>query len=58
MKGTHAERRHGSFIGSTTERVVRYAGCPVLVVRCPEHDFVSLTGENTANESTQMKRTI
>lgn len=28
------------FLGSTTERVVRLAGCPVLVVRENEHDFV------------------
>jgi len=29
-----------AFLGSTTERVVRHAGCPVLVVREREHDFV------------------
>ena len=28
------------FIGSTAERVVRHAGCPVMVVREREHDFV------------------
>jgi len=28
------------FLGSTTERVVRHAGCPVLVVREREHEFV------------------
>ena len=28
------------FLGSTTERVVRHASCPVLVVREHEHDFV------------------
>jgi len=28
-------------IGSTAERVVRYAPCPVLVVREREHDFVT-----------------
>jgi len=27
-------------LGSTTERVVRHAPCPVLVVRAREHDFV------------------
>jgi universal stress protein A len=27
--------------GSTTEKVVRYAPCPVLIVREPERDFVS-----------------
>lgn len=28
-------------LGSTAERVVRHAPCPVLTVRVPEHDFVS-----------------
>jgi nucleotide-binding universal stress UspA family protein len=28
------------FLGSTTEQVVRYAPCPVLVVREKEHDFL------------------
>jgi nucleotide-binding universal stress UspA family protein len=31
------------FLGSTTERVVRHAPCPVLVVREHEHDFVGTT---------------
>lgn len=31
------------FLGSTAEKVVRRAGCPVLVVREREHDFVSAT---------------
>ena len=30
-------------LGSTTEKVVRHAPCPVLVVREQEHDFVSPT---------------
>jgi universal stress protein A len=30
-----------TFMGSTAERVVRYAPCPVLVVREQERDFVS-----------------
>ena len=29
-----------AFLGSTTERVVRHAKCPVLVVRPGEHEFV------------------
>jgi universal stress protein A len=33
------------FLGSTTERVVRHAHCPVLVVRQEEHDFISTTAE-------------
>jgi nucleotide-binding universal stress UspA family protein len=28
-------------LGSTTEKVVRHAGCPVLVVREHEHEFVA-----------------
>jgi len=28
-------------MGSTAERVVRYAPCPVLVVRADEHDFIA-----------------
>lgn len=31
-----------AFLGSVTERVVREAPCPVLVVRDQEHDFVRL----------------
>jgi nucleotide-binding universal stress UspA family protein len=30
-----------TFMGSTTERVVRHAKCPVLVVREREHDFLA-----------------
>jgi universal stress protein A len=28
-------------LGSTVERVVRYAPCPVLVVRQQEHEFIA-----------------
>ncbi len=31
------------FLGSNAERVVRHAGCPVLIVREQEHDFVAAT---------------
>jgi universal stress protein A len=37
-------------IGSTAERVVRHAPCPVLVVREREHDFVTLRKETPANK--------
>jgi len=33
-------------IGSTTQRVVCHAGCPVLVVRFPEHEFVKVIQSN------------
>lgn len=33
-------------IGSTAERVVRHAPCPVLVVREREHDFIGRAEEN------------
>jgi nucleotide-binding universal stress UspA family protein len=35
----HAGLKH-ALIGSTAERVVRFAPCPVLVVREREHDFI------------------
>ena len=36
----HTGLRH-AVLGSTTEKVVQHAPCPVLVVREREHDFVS-----------------
>ncbi len=39
--GTHGRGTMGHLLmGSVAERVVRIAPCPVLTVRCPEHDFV------------------
>jgi nucleotide-binding universal stress UspA family protein len=39
--GTHGRSGLGHFLlGSTTERVVRHARCPVLVVREREHEFI------------------
>ncbi|MBI3849938.1 MAG: universal stress protein [Verrucomicrobia bacterium] len=35
------------FLGSTAERVVRHAGCPVLVVRERERDFVATQSGGT-----------
>jgi len=37
---THGYASSRAELGSTTERVIRYAGCPVLVVREKERDFV------------------
>jgi universal stress protein A len=39
-------------IGSTAERVVRHAPCPVLVVREREHDFVTSRKETSARSKT------
>jgi universal stress protein A len=42
--GTHGRTGFSRFfLGSTTERVVRHAHCPVLVVREQEHEFISTT---------------
>jgi len=39
--GTHGRGAMAHLLmGSVAERVVRTAPCPVLTVRCPEHDFV------------------
>jgi len=39
--GTHGHTRLAHFLlGSTAERVVRHAPCPVLVIREREHDFL------------------
>jgi len=35
------------FLGSNAERVVRHAGCPVLIVREQEHEFVAATPAQT-----------
>jgi universal stress protein A len=42
---THGCSGKDSILGSTTQRVVRHAPCPVLVVREREHEFVRPTGE-------------
>jgi nucleotide-binding universal stress UspA family protein len=41
---THGCSGNDSIVGSTTERVVRHAPCPVLVVREREHEFIRQTG--------------
>ena len=39
--GTHGRGKLAQlFMGSVAEKVVRYAPCPVLTVRHPEHEFV------------------
>lgn len=42
------------FLGSTAERVVRHAPCPVLVVREKEHEFVPGAAKNETNAAKQM----
>jgi hypothetical protein len=42
VTSTHGRTGLGRFfLGSTTERVVRHAPYPVLVVREHEHDFIN-----------------
>jgi nucleotide-binding universal stress UspA family protein len=56
VMGTHGLRGVDRLmLGSVTERVLRKACCPVLVVRKPVHDFVS-PGENT--DPINLKRII
>ena len=43
------------FMGSTTERVVRHAPCPVLVVRQHEHDFLTRSKGKAATRKTRVK---
>lgn len=38
-------------LGSTAERVVRHAPCPVLVVREREHDFIALPEESALSKA-------
>jgi universal stress protein A len=52
---THGRTGLGRFfLGSTTERVVRHAPCPVLVVREREHDFIDTPARMV--ESAQKRR--
>jgi nucleotide-binding universal stress UspA family protein len=45
--GTHGRRGVAHLIaGSVAERVVRTAGCPVLIVKHPEHEFVAPESPN------------
>ena len=45
------------FLGSTAERVVRHAPCPVMVVREREHDFVETTETSTQAKGKLYDRT-
>jgi universal stress protein A len=45
------------FIGSTAERVVRHASCPVMVVREREHDFIEEERKTSAKNKTTSKQT-
>jgi universal stress protein A len=48
--GTHGRSGLGHFLlGSMTERVLRHAKCPVLVVREREHEFIEDTGKKRAD---------
>jgi len=48
--GTHgAMGVEREFMGSTAERVARYANCPVLIVRERERDFVTTNGTTKLN---------
>lgn len=48
VTGTHGRTGVGHFLlGSTAERIVRHAHCPVLVVREKEHDFLAATDDAT-----------
>jgi universal stress protein A len=46
------------FLGSTSERVIRYAPCPVLVVREKEREFVSHRETSKESMKTVLSRTI
>jgi hypothetical protein len=46
------------YMGSTAERVARYANCPVLIVRERERDFVATNGTNKLNNKNSMESRV
>lgn len=55
--GTHGRTGMDRLLlGSTAEKVVRKAGCPIFVVRPHEHDFI--TGEPETSEPSYLEREI
>jgi nucleotide-binding universal stress UspA family protein len=56
VMGTHGRRGFQRLtLGSVTERVLRKAGCPVLAVRRPAHDFV---GPGSKGEPVQLHKIL
>ncbi len=56
---THSERvvRH-ALLGSSAEKLVRHAPCPVLVVRAKEHEFIDEDDEAPAPRSFSLKKIL
>ena len=53
---THGRTGLGRFfLGGTTERVVRHAPCPVLVVREHEHDFIDTPARGAGSAQKRRK---
>jgi nucleotide-binding universal stress UspA family protein len=57
VMGTHGRRGYDRFVlGSVTERVMRSAGCPVLVVSKPQDDF--LVAGDEPGEAHRLRRIL